>query len=103
MSKLGQDSNGNVVQAIRQGTVQAVAYTATHAESAAFGAATTIIYICATTACYVLVSTAGTAATSSNGTLLPALVPMMFIVNPGQKISAVRSTADGTLSVTEGA
>lgn len=101
MSKLYVDANGNVIQAIRQGVVQNIAYTGTQGRSAAFADSTTIIRIVADTACFYLLGKTPTA-TTSNGTLLPAGAVEYVPVNPGDKISAIQSSAGGTLNITEG-
>lgn len=106
MSQLASDSKslaggGRPIQSIYNGTVQNVSYTATHAESNAFADATTVIRIVATTACFYLISKAGTAASTTNGSFLPANVIEYPQVCRGDKISVVRSSADGSLNITE--
>lgn len=87
-------------QAITQGVIQNISYTATHAESAAFGAGTTLVRLVATSDCYFLCGTAPVA-TTSNGTLLPSGAIEYFGVTPGQKISFIQSSAGGACNITE--
>lgn len=89
-----------VVQATYQGNVQNVSYTSSAAASSAFGTNTSVIRLLATTDCYYLVGTNPTA-TSSNGSRLPAGVVERIAVNPGDKISAIRVSSDGSLNITE--
>jgi hypothetical protein len=87
--------------ASRNGITQAVAYTGTSATSAAFGNMTYQVRLSATTACcYKVVEAAGGAATVSD-VYLPTNWVEYITVTPGQKISAIQSTAGGTLYVTE--
>ena len=101
MSKLGIDTNSNVIQAMKQGTVQNVTYTGTAGLSSAFNGATTLIRLCSDQDCFYLIASSPTA-TTSNGSRLPAGVVDFVPVLPGQKISVVQSTAGGTLNITEG-
>lgn len=80
-----------------------VAFTATSAASAAFGANTHDIRVVATQNCHINIGdgTPTAAATDNNGMYLPAGVVEYFHVSPGQKIAVVRDSADGTLCVSE--
>lgn len=90
-----------VSPAYRPSTNQKIAYT-THAESAAFGAATFAIRIVATTAAWYAIGQAPVATTSSGGgTYLPAGVIEYIRVAPGEQISVVQDASGGNLSVTE--
>lgn len=95
-----QSHNGGTLQAVGQGTVLNVAYTGTAAQSAAFGAATDLVRLCASSLCFYLVG-ANPTATTSNGSRLPADTVEYVRVNPGQKISVIRSASDGTLNIVE--
>ena len=93
--------HGNILQAVAvPDTIQNVSYTDTAAASSAFGANVTILRLCATTDCYYLVG-ANPTATTSNGSLLPAGVVEHVVVVAGQKISAIQSSANGSLNVGE--
>lgn len=84
----------------RLSTHQSVAYTATAGTIAnAVGAQTYRIRIVCTTDAFVKVGDAPTATTSDP--LLPANSVEYLTITPGQKVSAVQSTAGGTLHVTE--
>ena len=76
-----------------------VAYTGTAAASAAFASGINHIRIVATTAAYYKI--AGTPVATSSDTYLPANVIEIIRVNPGQKISFIRSATDGTASVSQ--
>jgi hypothetical protein len=102
MSFVGRDINGNPLPAMRQGVVTAVAY-GVAAGSKVLAENTRVIRIIASTDCYYLVSIAGTAATNANGSLLPAGQVELLGVPKGSTFSVVRSAADGTLNLTEGA
>ena len=76
-----------------------VAFTATAAASVAFGAGINHIRLSATTACFYKI--AGTPVATSSDTYLPANVIEIIRVNPGQKISFIRSATDGSASVSQ--
>lgn len=103
MSVLGRDSNGNTIQAMKQGAVKNVDFDA-HTESSAFQANTSLLRLCCDQDCYYLIA-AAPVATTSNGTLLPAGAIDFVPVQAGQsfKISAIKKTAAGRLNITEGA
>jgi hypothetical protein len=81
-------------------THQSVAYTATAGTIAnAFGVGTWAARVVVTSAAFVRIGSSPTATTSD--VYLPADRPEVFVVNPGEKVSAVQVTAGGTLHVTE--
>ena len=91
--------------ASRQGTVQAVAFTATAATIGnAFGTETYQVRLSANAACHYLVSEAASvvAATASNASFLPANVVEYIIVNPGQKLSVIQAATNGLVTATAG-
>jgi hypothetical protein len=85
---------------LRLGAAQKVDFTAASAASAAFGAQTYAIRVVATEDCHIKVGDGAVTATAAE-TYLPADLPEYFTVTPGQKVAAVRATADGSLFVTE--
>lgn len=99
MTVLADDLNGHIVQAVGFGAVQNVSYTGTAAASNTVAATTRIVRLVATTDCYVAISANPTATTSS--AYLPQGVVEYVRVNPGDKISAIRRAADGTLNIVE--
>lgn len=95
------NASGNAIQALAMpDTIQNVSYTDTAAASSAFGTNVTIIRLCATSACYYLIGSDPTA-TTSNGSYLPADTIEYIRVTEGQKISAIQSSANGSLNVGE--
>jgi hypothetical protein len=107
MTKLASDASpilggGRPIQSLYNGTVQNVGVAVAHAESNAFGDATTVIRIVSTSACYYLIGKAPVA-TTSNGSYLPAGIIEFPQVCRGDKISVIRASADGNLNITEGA
>lgn len=91
----------NSFQAMFQGVVSNVSYTATAGQSATFGANTSLIRIVATSDCYYLIG-ANPTATTANGSFLPLGVIEFPAVLPGQKISVLQSSASGSLNITQG-
>jgi hypothetical protein len=84
----------------RPSTHQSVAYTATAGTiSNAVGAQTRYVRIVVTTAAYYAIGGAPTATTSD--VYIPANVPEIIQISPGEKVSAVRVSGDGALHVTE--
>lgn len=84
----------------RLSTTQNVAYTASAGTiSNAVGAQTYKVRVVATTAAFITIGNSPTATTSD--TYMPAGIPEYFTITPGQKVSAIRASADGTLYVTE--
>lgn len=83
----------------RLGTVQSVAYTGTAGTiTNGIGTQTYKVRVLVTSDAFI--TTDGTTATTS-GTFMPAMTAEYFTVTPGQKVSAIQSTAAGTLYVTE--
>ena len=82
------------------GGCQSVAYTGTAARtsSAAAGAYEQRIALCSTTDCHVVFGGSAVDATTSDF-FLPSYAPVMFVIKPGQYVSAIRSASDGTLYV----
>lgn len=85
----------------RPNVVQTVTYTDTAGTSAAFNAQTYVVRVVCTTAAFVLISQAGTAATTANGFYMPSELPEYFQCNPGEKISVVKLSGDGSCYITE--
>lgn len=83
-------------------TIQNVTYTDTAGQSNAFGTNVTLLTLCSDTDCFYLIG-ADPTATTSNGQRLPANTPWVARVNAGEKISAIRATADddGSLNIGE--
>jgi hypothetical protein len=85
----------------RLGTHQTAAYTSVAASIAnAIGTGTNVVRVATTTAAYVKIGNSPTAA-ATNSIYMVAGDPEYFVVTPGMKVSAVRVTTSGTLSVTE--
>lgn len=83
----------------RLGTAANVSLTTSSAASAAFGTQTYQVLLVATAASNIRIGD-GTPTAVTTDTLLPANVPMVFTVTPGQKVAGVTATT-ATLSVTE--
>lgn len=66
-----------------------------------FGANTHEVRVVSTTNCWIRFGAAPTAAAAANNVYLPAGVVEYFHVSPGQKLAAIRDSADGTLNVAE--
>lgn len=78
---------------------EAKAFTSSSSQSAAFGSLTTKIRLVATQDCHVRFAASPTA--TSSDMLLPAGIPEVFQVTPGEKVGVIRSSADGVLHVTQ--
>lgn len=87
-------------QAIIPGTSLTRAVASTTAQSSAFGANTTIVRLRSTTDCFVEFGSNPTATSASM--FLPSGVTEYFGVVGGSKLAVIRSSADGTLYITEG-
>lgn len=98
MANIVRSDHGDAVQVIGLGTVQTVAVSSS---SAATSNAVTsnVVRLLSTTDCHVTFAESPTATTSM--TRLVANVPEYFAITPGHKVAAIRSSADGTLYVTE--
>jgi hypothetical protein len=84
------------------GTAQDIAVAAASAAvTNPFGANIFDIRVVSTTACWVTISKAPTATAAAPSAYLPAGVVEYFHVSPGEKIAAIRASADGTMSVSE--
>jgi hypothetical protein len=84
----------------RIGTHQSIAYTGTAGTVAnAIGQGVYKIRVCATSDCFLALGTSPTATTS--GIYMPAGTVEYFTCSPGEKVSAIQSSAGGTLHVTE--
>lgn len=84
----------------RPSTTQSVAYTGTAGTiTNAVGGQTRVVRLVATSAAHVAIGGAPTATTGD--VYLPADMPETFLINPGEKVSAVQVSAGGTLHVTE--
>lgn len=88
------------VETGRLGTHQSAAYTAAAGTiTNAVGNGTFRVRVVVTTAAFIKIDNSPTATTSD--VYMPADKPEVFTITPGQKVSAIRSAADGTLHVTE--
>lgn len=86
--------------ATRWGTTHSVSFTSTSAaNSTAFAAGTRVVRVISSTGCHLAQGADPTATTSSPK--LPALLPELLVVSPGEKIAAIRTTTSGTLWITE--
>ena len=92
---------GQAVPIVGQGITQNVSFTATSAQSSAFGDNTQGVYISADQVCWVLQGVDPTADTTGGATRLPADSILFWGVSPGEKIAVIRDSADGTLNITE--
>ena len=79
----------------RPGKTQTIAFTATPANSAAFGSQTFRIRLVATSACTVTISGGASAM------YLAPNFPEVLLVTPGQSLSVVEVSANGNLFLTE--
>lgn len=79
---------------------QSVAYTGTAGTiSNAVGEQTRAVRVLVTTAAYIKIGSDPTAAATD--VYMPAAIPETFLINPGEKVSAVQVSSGGTLHVTE--
>lgn len=84
----------------RLGTHQSVSYTGTAGTiTNPVGAQTYAVRVIATTAAHIAIGASPTATTSD--VYMPAGIAEYFIINPGEKVSAIQSASGGTLHVTE--
>ena len=84
----------------RLGTAQSVGYgVAAGTITTAVGAGTYRVRVVVTTAAYILIAKDPTATTAH--VYMPADRPEYFNIRPGEKVSAIRVTNDGTLYVSE--
>lgn len=84
------------------GTSQNIAVAAASAAvTNPFGANTFDVRVVSTVDCWVTVGASPTASAAAGSYYLPAGLVEYLHVNPGQKIAAIRVSADGTMSVAE--
>lgn len=84
----------------RLGTVQSVAYTGTAGTiTNAVGPQTYRVRVVCTTDAFIKIDNSPTA--TSSDSYIPANSVEYFTISPGQKVSAIQSSAGGTLYVTE--
>jgi len=89
--------------ASRIGTTQTIAYDGTIPITNAFGAQTRMIKIVSNSAShYHLYETGGTATATTADPYLPAHWIEYIMVNPGQKISAIKAATNGLVTTTAG-
>jgi hypothetical protein len=69
------------------------------ANTTAFQPGTNAVRLLSTKTCHVAFGGSPTATTAD--AMLPPNVPEYFVVTPGQKVAAIRTTTSGSLSVTE--
>ena len=87
----------------RPTTTQTLAYTASSATvTNPFGAQTYVIRIAANSACHYQIVEAGGGAATTSDVFLPANLIEYVVVQPGQKISAIRAATDGLVTATSG-
>lgn len=77
-----------------------VSYTGTAGTTAAVSANANVVRVVATTDCFIEITAAGTAAVANTGLYLPAFIPEYFACPPSAKVSAIQSTAAGSIYVT---
>ena len=82
------------------GVVKKVDYTATAANSSAISAQVRYVRLYATTDCFITISNPAVTATTT-ATPLVAKDYEIFKVAPGQIISAIRASSDGSLYISE--
>lgn len=84
----------------RLGATQTAAYTTASASIAtAFAAGTNVVRLSSTTGCHIKFAGSPTATTSD--AFLKGGEPEYFVVTPGQKVAAIRTATNGTLTVSE--
>lgn len=101
MPRLALDEEGNLVQALSPGTTQTQTYTGTAGVIGNAISATEVVRIVATTDCFIVFGSSPTATTSHMFVL--ANQPEYFRVSDDgtDKVSAIRSSEDGSIYVTE--
>ncbi len=100
MTKYAQGSDGHRANHLSNGVVQNVVSGVASAESAVFGASTTIVRLTNLADCRYVVGTSPQTALAT-GTLLLAGVIEHIGVEPGQVIATIQDTVAGVLNVTE--
>lgn len=88
----------------RIGITQTIAYTGSSVAAAnAFASQTYLVRLCSNSACnFKIGDGVQTAAQDATSPFLPANWESFFTVSPGQRISAIRSAADGLVAATSG-
>ena len=99
MTLLATDDYGQRIQALRPGTAQVVPIGSSSRLSAAFVAATTVVRLVSTAHCFLAFGSSPEATAADH--YLPAGVPEYFRVAPGERIAAIRVSADGALYLSE--
>lgn len=94
---------GDGFEAIYPGVSQKLSTIVTSAQSAALGARTSVVHIYATQDIHIKVGANPTALADGTCMFIPKTVAKVIGVAPGQKIAAIRDSADGVLYITEGA
>jgi len=98
VESVAMDNNGKVIQALRWGQGENVAYTASSVQSAAAIGATVVRLIC-TTDCWVEIG-ANPTATTTTSTRMQSEVAEYVKILPTDIIAAIRDAASGTLNIT---
>lgn len=101
MSIMFQDDFGESAPIFAPAASQQIAVTAASAQSAAFGARTSAVMLFADTDCFVVLGDNPTALDDGTHMLLPANETRLLKVKGGEKLAAIRRSADGPLFVTE--
>lgn len=101
MTILARTASGELIHALRPGTVQKKAYTGTAGViDDAVGENTTVVRVYCTTDAHILIGSSPTA--TANHTPIAADSPEYFRVAPGvDKVSAIQQSTGGDLFVTE--
>ena len=87
---------------IQPGTVQAVPYTGTSAETTAVGSQTRAVLLYATSTCHIRYGQGAQAAVAATDFPLPGgASPLILGCSPGDRFAAVQDTAGGTLWLVE--
>jgi hypothetical protein len=98
---LARDRFGQVIQAMRPGTVQNVAFTTgASAASAAIATSTSTVRLIATADCWVVFG-AVPVASATNAARLRADREELFRVDPGDRIAVLGVAASGSLNICE--
>lgn len=95
-------ASGDTLPAVDpSGIFQTVTYTDTAGQSNAFDDATKLVILVSTSLVFVKRGANPTATTSNADIILPPNIPFSLPVVPGEKISALRHTDNGSLYITE--
>ena len=95
---IARSADGGIIQALALGAVVEIDYLVSSVQSSATMTGT-VVRVVPTTDCYIEVGTNPTA-TASGSSLFPAMVAEYIMVKDGDKLAAIRKTADGTLNIT---